>query len=94
MKYVWMLTDSASDFEPPELYSSKKKAMKRLEELFEETLESFSYDLSDEEIKNYRNEFTKNKKMWFNLYEERARRNARGELLWARSCTITQERIR
>lgn len=94
MKYVWMVTDSASDFEPPELYSSKKKAMKRLEELFEETLESFSYDLSDEEIKNYHNEFTKNKKMWFNLYEERNHHDIHNKLLWARSCAITQERIR
>ena len=94
MRYVWMVSDSASDFEPPELFSSKKKAMARLEEMFQETLDSFTYELSDEEIAQYQKEFTKNKRMWFNLYENRERRDARSELLWARSCTITRELVR
>lgn len=90
MRYVWMITDSAADHEPPILFSSKRRAIARMEKLLEETMDEFTYELTEEEKDRYRNEFKKNGKMFFNLFEERERR-FRSPLLWARSCSLTKE---
>ena len=93
MKYVWMLTDTPSDGEPPELYSSKKRAIQRMEMLFEETLNEFIKELTEEEKETYRKQFKKDKKMYFSLSEE-VSNGYRKKLLWARTCTITQEYLK
>lgn len=90
MRYVWMLMDSNSDWEPPELYSSKKRGIRRMEELFEETLDDFATGLTEKEKEAYREQFHKDKKMYFNLYEE-VPHGFFKKLLWARTCTLTQE---
>ena len=90
MRYVWMITDSAADYEPPMLFSSKKKAIARMEKLLEETMDEFSYELTKEEKDRYRNEFKKNGKTFFNLFED-TERHFKSRLLWARSCSLTKE---
>jgi len=84
MKYVWMIIDSASDFEPPELFSSRKRAITRMEELFEETLNSFINEPSEEEKINYRKEFKKCNRTFF-VFSEEVNRN---KIIWARSCSL------
>lgn len=86
MKYVWMLTDSASDHEPPELFSSKKRGILRMCELFEETLDNFITELPEEIKESYRKDFRREHMMYFNLCEERDGFPHR--LIWARSCSL------
>lgn len=93
MKYVWMLTDSASDHEPPMLFSSLKKAKENLREMFEDTLNSYAYELTEEEKTVFREQFKKDGEMYFALYENQDNNDYRSSLLWARSCSITKEYI-
>lgn len=83
-----MLTDSASDYEPPDLYSSKKKAVAEMEKRFEETLDDFVRELTVDEVQAFRREFEENGKMFFNLSEEDEHETGTMKLMWARSCSV------
>lgn len=93
MKYIWMLTDTPSDGEPPELFSSKRRGVQRMEELFEETLDDFVKELTEEEKNKYREQFKKDGKTYFNLFEEISE-GYRKKLLWIRTCSLTKEYVK
>ena len=91
MKYVYMLTDTASDNEPPDLYSSKEKALQELKKRFNETLET-SIFLTEEEKKELRKKFKK-EKTWFSVTDGEPK-SFLHKAIFSRSCYVTQEYIK
>ena len=91
-KYVWVFSDSWSDYDLPQLFSSKRKALKKLKEEFNYTMAYFSCYLTDEEKQIIRKRFEADKEFFcidiikHDLYGFE-------KLINTRSCSISKELI-
>ena len=93
MKYVYVLLDNTLDCRPPDIFSTKEKALKELKKKFNEILKSSVY-LTDEQKKKYKKQF-KERKDWFIIQDKPDNPNERQNVLpVTRICSVTKEYIK